>query len=330
MKLFAKKESGLIFVFLLSFLWIAPSANGDETLADLMEVESKVHRTVSRVMPSVVAVTDGQGFGSGVIVSRDGLVLTAGHVMASPFKGSYEVIFSDGRRVKAHPLGKNLNVDAGMIKLVDPGPYAFSPIAEQPPAKGEWVITLGHSGGYDLGRKPPVRTGRVLEHRHHPIRDHQIITDAVLIGGDSGGPLFNLEGEVVAIHSSIGDSIAENRHVSVDTFRKHWARMSAGESWGTLPELDTADEPPPKRAKIGIIVDRAAANAVIKSVYENSPAARAGIRAGDVIIRLDKVPVVDGNQLIELVKKKQPGQGIALDVQRNGLVFRVYVVLEAF
>lgn len=299
-------------------------ASAEDTVDDLLRIESKVQAVVSKALPAVVAVTDGQGFGSGVIVNESGLILTAGHVMASPFDDGYEVIFSDGRRLKAKPLGRNLNVDGGMVQITEPGPFPFVDVSSNPPSLGEWVITLGHSGGYDVGRKPPVRTGRILE-----MRDHQIITDSVLIGGDSGGPLFNLSGEVIGIHSSIGDSIAENRHVSVNTIRRDWTRLVAGDSWGTLPELAPGHREM-KRARMGVIVDKTAANAVVTSVHENSPAARAGIRPGDVITRFDNVKITDSVRLIQLVKTKQPGDGFNVEIQRNGNTFSVYVILERF
>jgi len=312
---------------LIGFLLLVPSFSyvvAEETLEDLKALEKQIQNTVSNVMPAVVSVTDGQGFGSGVIVSRDGLVLTAGHVMASRFKGNYEVIFPDGRRVKAEPLGKNLNVDAGMVRIVEPGPFPSVKIAQSDPLEGDWVITLGHSGGYDLGRKPPVRTGRVLKRK-----GHQVISDAVLIGGDSGGPLFNIDGEVIGIHSSIGDSIAENRHVTISTFRDHWSRMASGAVWGALPDLAKSKRKP-KRARIGVVVDRTAGNALVKEVHEGSPAHDAGIRIGDIITRFDNAPISSAKELIDLVKTRKPGQGFYVELLRNGMYFNVYIVLEKY
>ena len=313
---------------LFGFLFLLPTfisyAVAEETLEDLKELEKQIQSTVSKVMPAVVSVTDGQGFGSGVIVSADGLVLTAGHVMASRIKGNYEVIFPDGTRVKAEPLGKNLNVDAGMVRIVAPGPFPHAKVAQSDPLEGDWVITLGHSGGYDLGRKPPVRTGRVLKRKAH-----QVISDAVLIGGDSGGPLFNIDGEVIGIHSSIGDSIAENRHVTIKTFRRHWTRMASGEVWGELPDL-AKPKRIKKRARIGVVVDRTAENALVKNVHEGSPAQKAGIRIGDVITRFDNSSISSAKELIDLVKTRKPGQGFYVEVLRNGLYFNFYIVLEKY
>ena len=314
-----------LFAFCIGFGFVSAQAFAEETIDDLLVIEQKVQQVVADVMPAVVAVTDGQGFGSGVVVNKDGLVLTAGHVMASPFKGNYEVIFPDGQVKKAIPLGKNLNVDAGMVQIVDEGEYSYVELASKNVRSGDWVVTLGHSGGYDLGRKPPVRTGRVLGRRQH-----QLISDAVLIGGDSGGPLFNLAGELIGIHSSIGDSIAENRHVTVDTFRQHWTRMAASEVWGELPNLSSPKKRKRSRARMGVVVDRNAENALVKSVNENSPAARAGIQAGDVITRFDNRRIENAQELIETIKTKKTGQGYSVEILRNNYYFNVQLVLEKF
>ena len=322
------KNTAFQFVVILIILSVGllSRLHAEDSLDDLLRIEARVQAAVSKVMQSVVAVTDGQGSGSGVIVSPDGLVLTAGHVMASPYQRGYEITFPDGSVAKAKPLGKNLNVDAGMVQISEPGSYPHVKIATRRPEKGDWVITLGHSGGFEIGRKPPVRTGRVLGYR-----DHQLITDAVLIGGDSGGPLFNLEGEVIGIHSSIGDSIAENRHVTVDTFRRHWTRMQGGEVWGELPDLSPDKKKKTRsRAKLGIVVDRNANNALIKEIHPGGPAARAGILPGDVVTRFDNKNIPDSKALIELIKTKKPGLGYSVEILRNGNYFTLYIVLDKF
>jgi serine protease Do len=271
-----------------------------------------------------VAVTDGIGFGSGVVVSADGLVLTAGHVMASDSDDGYEIIFPSGQTVKARPLGKNLDVDCGMVQITEPGPWPFVQISDRPPELGQWVVSLGHSGGFDIGRKPPVRTGRILE-----IRREQLVTDAVLIGGDSGGPLFDLDGELIGIHSSIGDTVAENRHVAVSNFRLHWDRMKRGDSWGKLPELSESHELE-RRAKLGVVVDRAADNARITVVRSNSPAERIGLRVGDVVTRFDNQKISSSTQLIELIKTKNPGDSCSIAVLRGGTELNFQIVLDQF
>lgn len=155
-----------------------------ESIDSLRDKQVKIRKVVEQSMPATVVVTDGIGSGSGVIVSEEGLVLTAAHVLLT---GGPElrVIFADGRTVKATALGTNLDVDAGMLKLDEPGPWPFVPMAEAGVAEpGDWCVVLGHPGGYQLGRTPPVRVGRILA--DDPT---VVLTDCALIGGDSGGPL---------------------------------------------------------------------------------------------------------------------------------------------
>lgn len=296
-------------------------------LQQLKRIEAQVRSVVSRNLDSCVAIADGTGFGSGVIVSPDGLILTAGHVMST--KGPYDVILPSGRTVRARPLGKNLNVDSGMIQLDEPGPWPYVEIADLPPASlrtdplvGQWVVCLGHSGGFELGRLPPVRTGRVLARR-----GHQVVTDAVLIGGDSGGPLFDLDGKLIAIHSSIGDTIAENRHVTVDIFRRDWDRLVNAESWGRLPGLQ---EPGEKKqpGKIGVVVDRTTPSAVVNSVREGSSAYEAGIMAGDVVVSFNRIRIKDGDHLIEIVKRYNAGQVLPIEISRNGRMLKFDIQLQ--
>ncbi len=325
-----------LLLALILFTWGVPVSvsafNSDpkNDLEKMREIERKVQNTVAKNMESCVAITDGVGFGSGVVVSDDGLILTAGHVMGEGAEGrEYEVIFASGRTAKARGLGKNLNIDAGMIQLIGPGPWPSVEIAEFDAKVSDWVVNLGHSGGFELGRKPPVRTGRVLD-----IRGEQIVTDAVLIGGDSGGPLFNLDAELVGIHSSIGDTVAENRHVSISTFKQHWDRMKRGESWGALPDLsgrknDNQLQPPKKRAKLGVVVDRAAEGvARVAEVRENSPAARVGIKAGDIVKIFEGQAVNSAQHLIDLVKTKSVGDSVSLTILREGRELNYQIILD--
>ncbi len=313
---------------LLSVMFVvACSANliAQQSIDELTKIQSKVQKVVDANMESCVAISDRLGFGSGVIVNSDGLILTAGHVVSS--RQRLEVIFPSGRRARARALGRNLSVDAGMVQIIDPGPWPAVELADDPPERGDWVVSLGHSGGFELGRKPPVRTGRILGNRKG-----QFVTDAVLIGGDSGGPLFNLDGQLIAIHSSIGDSIAQNRHVPLETFRQHWDRMYEGEIWGTLPELVDNDEPRNDRAarpRMGVTVSRSKQGAVVNEVHPNGPAQRAGIKRGDRITRFAGKQIVTADQLIDLIATKEVGQTFDVEFQRNRVNYKVQVRLDA-
>jgi serine protease Do len=298
-----------------------PAAADNPALARMREVEQQVSAVVSKNMDACVAITDGVGFGTGVIVNKSGLILTAGHVISGA--GKLEVILPSGRTVKAKSLGKNLDVDSGMAQITEPGPWPFVEIADVRHFEiGQWVVSLGHSGGFELGRKPPVRTGRILSRRNH-----QIFTDAVLIGGDSGGPLFDLDGKLIAIHSSIGESVAENRHVTIDIFARDWDRLASGESWGKLAELNEPGDRK-KPGKIGVTVDRTGPTAKITSVKRGSPAEEIGIRIGDVVIEFNKTPINHGTHLIETIKQKNAGNVFPMAILRNGKMIRFEIQLR--
>ncbi|HMO27055.1 MAG TPA: S1C family serine protease, partial [Tepidisphaeraceae bacterium] len=149
------------------------------SLDELRSIERDVGTVLEKVMPSVVGVQVGGSQGSGVIVSRDGFVLTAGHV-SGPAGQQCTIILEGGRRVRGITLGRNSSIDSGMIRITDPGDY---PAAEMGISvalvPGQWVIALGHPGGSRPGRPPVVRLVRVLN-----TQDSLIITDNTLVGGD--------------------------------------------------------------------------------------------------------------------------------------------------
>lgn len=337
----------LIAFTLLSAGW-AQAAIHDPVTADspgesLAEIQAAVVSVVGQNMEACVAISDGVGFGSGVIVSPDGLVLTAGHVVSGGTE-QFELYFPSGRTVTARLVGYNLDVDSAMLRINGGGNWPSVKLsAEDAPATGSWVVGLGHSGGYELGRKPPVRTGRVLE-----IRDHLVVTDSVLIGGDSGGPLFNLAGELTGIHSSIGDVIAENRHVSMGTFRRDWSRLAAGERWGKLPELgDSGKSEPPEKSpgnqdsesdgkaatvtELGVSV-RSGGNGqlVIEQVQPGSPAARVGLKAQDELLSIDGTRLESVAGFQAAMSRLKPGSSVAIEFRRNGTTLRLSVILQTF
>jgi serine protease Do len=298
------------------------------SLVRLREIQSQIAIVAAKNTPATVLVSDGIGSGSGVIVSPDGLVLTAGHVLTTG-GSNYRVVLSTGRELSARPLGKNLNFDAGMVQITEPGPWPCVELGDKGSIQvGDWCVCLGNPGGFEIGRTPPVRAGKILEKR-----PSQLITDCALIGGDSGGPLFDLDGKLIGIHSSISDSIAVNRHVSVDIYRTYWDRMLAGESWGKLPDLSTDDTEEGKvaapRAGIGVSLDLTAPNAKVLSVRPNSVADKAGIKAGDVIVDFNGQTIQSAQQVIDLIAARNPGLEVTVSVERSGQTHQFQIKLEA-
>jgi serine protease Do len=269
----------------LSCLWVLAGTSGAGSLEILKERESKVKKIVSEVMPSVVAVVGSKqpATGSGVIVSEDGLIMTAGHVTEAA-GAELTIIFPDGRSVKGKSLGANLTRDAGLAQITEEGKWPYVKMGNSEKTElGDWVVAMGHPGGYDLNRSPPIRLGRLVSLGSMGM----LGTDCTLVGGDSGGPLFNLDGEVIGIHSSIGGSLAENRHVPSAVFRKGWDRLLAGERWGNLGMMARGIDP--DRPMLGVEMSEEESRVVISGLLPNSPAMRSGLKKGDIILEVDNV-----------------------------------------
>lgn len=293
-----------------------PAPAPAETLKDLKERQERVKSVVARVMPSVVAIVsarpDRPGSGSGVVVGKDGLILTAAHVTEATGE-ELIIIFPDGRRVKGETLGSNRGTDAGMARITEPGEWPAVELGSSDTTLlGDWVIAMGHPGGFNFDRPPPVRLGRVWRRD----LDGALFTSCPLIGGDSGGPLFDLEGRVIGIHSSIHGSVDQNRHVAIDTLRADWDRLlKKGEAWGQMTFAAADDD----RPITGAIFDRESQNGVkITEVVEDMPAAKAGLKPGDVLIRIAGKEVNTFHALQRFLAKCKPGEKVEVTVRREG------------
>jgi serine protease Do len=294
-----------------------------KNIEDLAKLEKQVHSVTEKALPATVAlVSNGTGSsGSGVIVSEDGLILTASHVIQGLKK--VDVYFPDGKKWVGKVLGSNYSKDIGMVQMVDAGPWPFVELGESKPLEaGDWLVALGHSAGFDPARTPPVRFGRVMSDGP----GNYFTSDCTLIGGDSGGPLFNLDGKLVGINSSIGWSWKNNNHAGVDGFREDWERLRAGETWGALQMNPLAN---PETPVLGIVMGiRDEGRGVrVQKVEPNSPAAAAGLRVGDMIVAVDKEPVLGGSELQQVLIKKEVGDSVSLGLVRGTEQLKIDVEL---
>lgn len=311
------KTRRLIFTTLLTgFAAAQPLAAKDPaaTLADLAKLEAKVVGVADKVLPATVSLlSDRTGSsGSGVIVADDGLILTAAHVVQGT--DQLLVVFPDGKQVPGKVLGANYSKDIAMVRITEKGDWPTVEMGDSEKlAAGDWVVALGHSAGFDAGRTPPVRFGRVISDGP----GNFMTTDCTLIGGDSGGPLFDLNGKLVGIHSSIGRSISNNNHAGIDGFRDDWDRLIAGETWGELSMNPFAN---PEMPVLGIGMGRVRGirGVVVESVVPGSPAVAAGLRRGDVIVSFDGDKIGDGGELLQLLAKREPGDTVKVAYARDG------------
>jgi len=313
----------------IAALAVLPTVSAREPVAGpghLLDLEEKVARVAAQAMPVTVAIiAEATGAsGSGVIVSADGLILTAAHVIQGAEK--VLVVFPDGRQVPGESLGANYSRDSAMVRITgDGGPWPHvKPGASRDLRAGDWVVALGHSAGYDTTRTPPVRFGRVVSRGP----GNFLTTDCTLIGGDSGGPLFDIQGRLVAIHSSIGQSLENNNHTGIDGFVEDWDRLLGGESWGRLSLNPFAN---PDMPVLGITMGqhrRGGRGVPVAEVVPGSPAAAAGVRIGDVIIALDNQDIRNGSQLLQTLAKRNAGDTVRLRVARDRGERNIDVVLS--
>ncbi len=284
-----------------------------ENTDDLKAMESHIQALSEKVVPCTVAVQIRGGMGSGVIISEDGYVLTAGHVVGKPDR-DVTLLTHDGRRLKGKTLGANYGIDSGLIKITDEGKYKFAELGDSAKVKaGQWCLATGHPGGFEKVRGAPLRVGRVL----HKIPG-AIITDCTLVGGDSGGPLFDMSGRIIGIHSRIGDGLKANVHVPVNTYRETWDRLAKSEAWGGRR---------PGGPVIGVVGEVEADEAVISRVIGGSPAEDAGIKIGDVILSFDGKKTASFNDLASAVSEKEPGDRVKIKLRRDEETIEVELIV---
>src|ERR1700719_2468561 len=289
---------------------------------------------VERVGPAVVrlAVLNGNpgrpsqsgqprgGTGSGVILAPDGLILTNSHVASAASR--IEVTTADGQDLHARLVGDDPDTDLALIRIDEPATLPSARLGDSKRLKrGQLVIAIGNPLGFESTVTTGVVSalGRSLRSRNGRLIDDVIQTDAALNPGNSGGPLVSSRGEVVGINTAIimgaqgiCFAVAANtakfvlgelvRHGRV---RRAFIGIAAQQT--RLPRR--------LRHEGGVTQDSAV---VVAGVEPASPADRAGLVAGDVLLALDGQAVTGADDLIRILTGDKIGRKVELDVWREG------------
>jgi serine protease Do len=286
------------------------------SVTDLRAMERHVEALAARLSPAVVAVEIGSGSGSGVVVTADGLVLTAGHVCGAPGR-TVRFTFPDGKTARGKTVGLDLDSDTGLMRITDRGLWPHAPMGDLVQARvGDWVLALGHPGGFDRRRSLVVRLGRIIR-----LESDALQTDCTISPGDSGGPLLDMHGRVIGIHSAISTSLVDNFHVAVTEFYSDWNLLAKGAS---------GDEQVfPTRAYVGASGVDDTAGCRLTEVDKDSPAARAGLKVGDVVLRVDGREIQASAAFQRWLTEAEPGDTLNIEIKRGEQVLSVKVKPEA-
>ena len=282
--------------------------------ADLLAIQSKLQGVLAKAKETVVAIQSGGGAGSGVIVSEDGLVLTAGHVSGRPGR-KVTIVLPDGRKVPAVTMGGSEISDSGMCQIEEEGPWPFAPLAEKGDTKvGAWCFALGHPGGFEKKRGMVTRIGRVINKRDATLR-----TDCRILGGDSGGPLFNLDGKVIGIHSRIAMADDANFHAPIESYIEHWELFKENKLI-SRKELQ-------KGGFLGVGTEETGNGLKVLRVVKGSSASKGDIRVDDVIMAIDGEPIEGREELSIVVGSKKAGDEVVIDLLRGDKELTISVEL---
>lgn len=171
---------------------------------------------------------------SGVVVSADGIVLTAGHVNTPG--NSFRITFPDGKEYMAQGLGKIASLDLGILKITEKGTWPYAEMGWSSSLKvNEPVISIAYPGSF-MPKRDIIRFGYVTDLAYR--RGTRVITTCLMEPGDSGGPVFDLLGRVVGLHSAIDGPLDRNYEIPVDLYRKYWTALQKPQLYTALPSED--------------------------------------------------------------------------------------------
>src|SRR5262250_1989081 len=258
-----------------------------------------------------------RSLGSGVIVDTAGIVLTNAHVVERA--SEIEVVTAEGKKHKAKLVGIDRRTDLAVLRLQGGGPYPAATLGDSDKLKvGDWVLAIGSP----FGLQQTVTAG-IISAKGRSIGqglfDDFLQTDAAINPGNSGGPLVNMSGEVVGINSAIlsrsGGNVGIGFSIPVNMAKRIYTELSA-RGKVTRGWLGVSIQPlTPELAKgFGL---RDAKGVLISDVVQDSPAERAGIAAGDIVIEFDKKKVDTPQDLQKAVAATAPGKGVPVKVWRD-------------
>ncbi len=259
-----------------------------------------------------------QSLGSGFVIDETGLIVTNNHVIAD----ADEIVanFADGRKLTAEVIGVDERTDLALIKVASPAqmkPVRFG--RSERLRVGDWVLAIGNPFGFGGSVTAGIVSALDRNINTGPY-DHYIQTDASINRGNSGGPLFNIEGEVVGINTaimsptggSIGIGFAVPSEIAVPVIEQLRRTGTVQRGWIGVRIQDVTDE---LAESLGM---ERAMGALIAGLVDDGPAVEAGLQDGDVVVEFNGKAVNSMRELPRLVADTPPGETAGIVVMRDG------------
>jgi serine protease Do len=266
------------------------------------------------------------GEGSGFFISADGYAVTNNHVV--DHAKSVEVTTADGSKYKAKVVGTDPKTDLALIKVDGKDDFPFVKFAGHEPRVGDWVIAVGNPFGLGGTVTAGIVSAESRDIGAGPYDDY-IQIDAPINKGNSGGPAFNVDGEVIgvntAIYSPSGGSVGIGFDIPAQTAKMVVAELKAH---GSVTRGFLGVQIQPVTAGIADSLGlKTAAGAIVDSAQPDSPATKAGLRSGDVITAVNGTAVKDARDLARTIAGLPPDSTVKLDILRQGGAQTVSVTL---
>ncbi|MEZ5944220.1 MAG: DegQ family serine endoprotease [Planctomycetaceae bacterium] len=269
-----------------------------------------------------------QGTGSGVIVDPSGIVLTNSHVVEGADRVT--VTLSDGREIVAESWNYDPRSDVAIVRISAGEPLPSLALADSDGTQvGDWVLALGNP--FNVGTT--VTAGIVSARGRGPginEREDYIQTDAAINPGNSGGPLVDLAGNVVGINTAISSRSGgyDGIGFAIPSNMVRWVAdqlIKSGEVRRSYLGVQLQPITEEIRESLGIARN---SGALVNKLFPDTPADKAGIQVGDVILKFGKDAIADQSELVDIVEKSPAGKSYPVTVQRGGKEMLVDVTLE--
>jgi serine protease Do len=266
--------------------------------------------------------------GSGFVITEDGYIVTNDHVVDKAVK--VEVVMDDGAVIPAKVIGTDATTDLALLRIEHRRNLPFVTLADAAPRVGEWVVAMGNPYGLGGTVTAGIVSAKGRDIGSGPF-DSYIQIDAPVNRGNSGGPTFNMSGQVIGVNTAIfspsGGSIGIAFDIpatmvkAVATELREHGRVHRG--WlGVVTQPVTSDI----AESLGM---KDAAGALVAGVQPDSPAAEAGLAAGDVIAEVDGKTIKDAHDLARQIGINQPGNTVKLTIRRKGRTETLAIKLQA-